>query len=354
MNGTIGSGPVMQPSGLLGLLTNESAAIKSKLDVLTGQASSGMVANTYAGLGAQASIALDLRPELQAIGTWQHNVSNAGTRLSLTQSALQQLSDIATNFANQTLNMSLQTSQGINAIATQAQAALQQVRAILNTQTGNNYLFSGQDSANPPLTGSSLAGFVAAVQAPLATLTTGNGVATVTAMLAAANAGSPIAATTVAGRAMIETGPGQDAATGVVAGQNAYAVQTAPSSTGSYVKDLIAGLAGLAAISGGQTATGSDFTTVTTSIGTRLRGAVSALSDEMAGVGQQQAQMTTQTTMLGNLSTVLTTQISAVENVDMATTAAALTQVQNQLQASYQLISRIHGLSLTAFLVPGG
>ena len=354
MSGTIGSNAGLLPTGLYGVLANDGASIKQKLDQLTQQSATGLVSNSYAGLGGQAAVSINMRPQLQAIGTWQTNISQAGTQLQLTQSTLQQLSDIAASFATQTLNMSTQTSAGVDSIATQAKAALTQVQALLNTQSGGAYLLAGQDQANQPLTDAGLANFVAQVQAPIAALAAGGGAAAVTATMAAATATTLTATGAATGRAMAEIGPGQQVAIGVVAGQNTYAVQTGAGTTGSYVKDLVAGLAALATMSSGQTALGTDFTTVTTAVGATLKGAVNALSTEMAGVGTQQAHLTTETSVLGDLSTTLTRQISSVENVDMASTATALTQVQTQLQASYQLISGLHGMSLVSFLVPGG
>ena len=354
MSGTIGSSSGLLPSGMYGVLANDSAGIKQKLNQLTQQSATGLVSNTYAGLGVQATVSINMRPQLQAIGTWQNNISQAGTQLQMTQSALQQLSDIASSFASQTLGMSAQTSAGVDSIATQAKAALSQVQVLLNSQNGGNYLLAGQDQTTQPLSDTALANFVAQVQAPISALATGGGAAAATAAMTAATTTALTTTGATTGRAMAEVGPGQQVALGVVAGQNTYAVQSGASTTGSYVKDLVAGLASLAAMSSGQTALGTDFTTVTTAIGTTLKGAVNALSTEMAGVGTQQAHLTHETSVLSDLSTTLTSQISSVENVDMASTATALTQVQTQLQASYQLISGMHGLSLVSFLVAGG
>ncbi len=49
-------------------------------------------------------------------------------------------------------------------------------------------------------------------------------------------------------------------------------------------------------------------------------------------------------------STALSAQLSSVQDVDMAQTLSTITQVQTQLQASYQLISNVSGLSLAKFL----
>ena len=142
MSGTIGSNAGLLPTGLYGVLANDGASIKQKLDQLTQQSATGLVSNSYAGLGGQAAVSINMRPQLQAIGTWQTNISQAGTQLQLTQSTLQQLSDIAASFATQTLNMSTQTSAGVDSIATQAKAVRPQLAAAALALARSPY-FSG-------------------------------------------------------------------------------------------------------------------------------------------------------------------------------------------------------------------
>ena len=346
MSGTIGT----MPTGLLGMLASQSATVRQRLDTLTQQAATGYKSDTYAGLGDGAKISIDLRPHLQRIDTYASNISQADTKLQITGSALQQLSDIAASFATQTINMSAQTSPAVDSIAVQARLALQQVQVLLNSQSGGAYLFAGQDSANQPVPDAELAAFVAAVQIPVATLTDTNAATTAAATLAAAIATTVTSATLGTARSMIEAGDGLDLASGVLAGQNAYAVQSGPGSTGSYVKDLLRGLATLAAMNSAQTALGNGFTSFVTDIGTTLKGAVVAMGTEMAGIGQQQSVLSTQKTALSDTAKAFTTQISSVEDVDMAATATALSQVQTQLQASYRLIAGMQNMSLVGYL----
>src|SRR5690348_15531697 len=55
-------------------LIADSAATHARLDHLTNQASTGLVADNYAGLGTGASASLDLRPQIANLQTWQSNV----------------------------------------------------------------------------------------------------------------------------------------------------------------------------------------------------------------------------------------------------------------------------------------
>jgi flagellar hook-associated protein 3 FlgL len=71
-------------------------------------------------------------------------------------------------------------------------------------------------------------------------------------------------------------------------------------------------------------------------------------------MGNRQAQLTTTQTTLADISTALQGQISNAQDVDMATTLSKLSQVQTQLQASYQMIANIDGLSLTKYISATG
>ena len=348
MSGTIGAAGM--PAGTLGMLARDSAAVRQRMDVLIQQAATGRTAETYAGLGARATISIDLRPGLERINTYANNISQADTRLGITGTALQQLSNIASSFAAQTINMSAQTSTAVNSIAVQAGMALQQVQTLLNSEVGGHYLFAGQDSANQPVPDPQFQAFVAAVKTPVAALSATNAAATTAATLTAANGASITSVTLGTARVRVQLGDGADLPSGVLAGQNAYAVQTASSSTGSYVKDLVRSLATLAAMSSGQAALGAGFTSFVTDIGSSLQGVVAALGTEMAGVGQEQIGLKDQKASLSDVATALSAQLSSVEDVDMAATATALSAVQTQLQASYRLISNMQNMSLVGYL----
>ena len=69
-------------------LIADSATTHARLDRLTNQASTGLVADNYAGLGTGASVSLDLRPQIANLQTWQSNVDAATGRMTVAQSAV--------------------------------------------------------------------------------------------------------------------------------------------------------------------------------------------------------------------------------------------------------------------------
>jgi len=67
-------------------------------------------------------------------------------------------------------------------------------------------------------------------------------------------------------------------------------------------------------------------------------------------LGNRQTALTSQQTELSDTAAALTTQLSSAQDVDMASTLSNISLVQTQLQASYQVISGMSGLSLVKFL----
>ena len=73
----IGSPGLTFGNGTLSQVVNDGAAIRRQLDTLTRQAGDGLVADTYAGLGAAAAIPLSLASAIDEATTWQANTQAA-------------------------------------------------------------------------------------------------------------------------------------------------------------------------------------------------------------------------------------------------------------------------------------
>ena len=338
------------PTGVLGLLVSNSDHVQTQLTTLTEQSSTGLVSQTFGGLGSGAAVALNLGPQVAEVSAYTQNINAANTNLTLTSQALGQLESIASTFYSSTIGLSSDTSQEVDTLASQAQAALSQVQNVLNTQNGPNYLFAGQDTGNAPAPAATFTAYVASIQTAVGGLGTSTAAATEAATLAAATTGSPFSTTLGTTPQTVPVGFGKTAAIGVVAGQNAYAPSTTLGSTGSYVKDLIRSLATVAGLNSGQVALGTSFNTLVTDTHNDFGNEITAINDETGGVGTAQQALTADQTSLTDTQQALTTQISGIENVDAASTATALTQAQNQLQISYKMISSMEGLSLLQFL----
>jgi len=119
--------------------------IRAQLDNLTQQLASGRVSTTYAGQGANRGFALSLRAQVSGLDSYADTAKNVNIRLNVVNLALQGLSDIGTSVKSAAststivLNNNGQTSGQIT-----AQAAFSNAVSLLNSQTGDRYLFSGR------------------------------------------------------------------------------------------------------------------------------------------------------------------------------------------------------------------
>ena len=122
-----------------------------------------------------------------------------------------------------------------------------------------------------------------------------------------------------------------------------------PASTGSYMRDLLRALATIGSLSSSQ-ASDTGFQDLVQDTRVSLSGSITAMAQDAGVLGNVQSSLTATQTQLSDTQTALTGQVSSAENVDMAATMSQLSLVQTQMQASYQLIATLSGLSLVKFL----
>jgi flagellar hook-associated protein 3 FlgL len=356
MTGAIGSG-----FGILPTLIANSAAVHQNLDTLTIQVSSGLVSQTYAGLGSQAGLALDLNPQLAALQTYQNNIGQATGSMQITQSAMTQIQQIAATFVSNIPTLNGLNASQVDSVAAQANAALQQVAGLLNTQSGGNYVFAGQDTGNAPVpSGDAIlsSGFYTQIKAAVSGLSANGATATASSTLAIASSNtagtSPFSAylsqpVTSISAAVVQTGQGGTVQTGLLASANSVSVSSGTSTTGSYMRDLMRSLATLGSLSSSQV-NDPGFGALVQDTGASLTGVVNSMAVDVGVLGNTQANLTSTQSQLSDTATALTGQLSSIQNVDMAATLSQLTAVQTQLQASYRLITGANSLSLLNFL----
>lgn len=352
--------------GAMNTLIADAQTVRQRMDQLTQQSSTGLIAQTYAGLGSGAAVSLDLRPQIAALGVWQANINAATGMMGVTQTAMTQLQSIASNFRAQLDTLNALSPSNVDSLASSARQALVQVAGLLDTTDGATYVFGGADSTNPPVPNPDQilsSGFYTQINSAVAGLAGAGASATAAATLAVASSNaagtSPFsaymsqpAAALKPGIQTVQTGPGQIQAVGLLASANTYATSTGSSTTGSWSRDLLRALATIGSLSSSQVGL-SGFQGLVSDTYNSLTGVVAAAADEAGGLGNQQTAITSQGTVLADQATALTAQVSPAENVDMAKTLSDLSLVQTQLQSSYQLISGQSALSLVKFLPVG-
>lgn len=352
--------------GMMDSLVGNAASVRQKLNLLTTQVSSGLTSSTYAGLDAGAQISLDLGPQITHATVWQANIGSATGSMDLTQTVMSQIQQIANNLYGQLPNLNNSTSSEVDNIAAQARSALQQVANLLDTKNGDQYLFSGQDSANPPLPNPDnilTSGFYTQINSAIGSLAVNGAAATVASTLATASSNavgtSPFSASQSQPTAVLQSqiptvqvSATQRIPIGLLASANAGSVSSGSSTTGSYMRDLLRSLATIGSLNSSQ-ATASGFTGLVSDTNASLGDAITAMASDAGRLGNVQTSLTNIQTALSDTVTALTSQVSSVQDVDMAATLSQLQLVQTQMQSSYQLIASYSSLSLVKFLPLG-
>lgn len=124
--------------------------LRGQLDDLQTQLSTGKVSTTYAGQGPDRAFALGLRAQIANINAYANSATNVQTRINVANLSLQGLSNVASSVKSAStsstivLNNKGQTSGQIT-----AQAAFANAISMLNTQSGDRYLFSGRATDRP-------------------------------------------------------------------------------------------------------------------------------------------------------------------------------------------------------------
>ena len=332
--------------------------VHARLDTLTQQAASGLVADTYAGLQSGAPAALTFAPAASTLGSWQSNISGAGVSLAITQTTLTQISNIASNFFAQTNNLNTVYPSQIDSIAANARAALGQVASLLNSTSGNNYIFAGLDASNPPVPNAEAiltSGFYTQINAAVGGLAASGSASVIATTLGIAASNTPgttpfaTGITASSAVPLIQTGDKTYVAVGIAANANASAISQGSSTSGSYIRDILRGLATIGSLSSGVSGA-SGFGGLVQDTHQSLGDAITALNQDAGILGDRQTAMGQASATLQSLQTAYTRQVSDAQDVDTAQTLTALAQVQTQLQASYQLIAKTESLTLTKFL----
>jgi flagellar hook-associated protein 3 FlgL len=358
--GNIGGGGF----GIIQQLISNSAAIRSNVNTLTEQASSGFVSRDYAGLGDGAAVALNLNPQLNDLKTWQTNISQATGTMTVTQAAMKQMQSIASTFLASTNNLNGLNASELDSVAANARSALQEVAGLLDTQNGTTYVFSGVDSTNPPVpTPDSIltSGFYTQINAAVAALATNGATATIASTLTTASSNAPGISpfstylsqpAALLSSPVVQIGDGRTMPYGMLASANSVAVSAGSSTTHSYMRDLMRSLATLGSLSSTQV-NDTGLLALVQDTRTSLNGAITAMATDVGVMGDRQTSLTNMQSQLSDTATALLGQLSSVQEVDMAKTLSALTQINTQLQASYQVLVAESGLSLVKFLPAG-
>jgi len=353
----------MNGISLIGRIDQNASILRERLSQLGEQVSTGRKGTSYAALDTDAPKSMDLRAEMTRRGAYQSAISQTLSKIQVTQDVLDRIGAIAEKFAAGTAKlMGVTKAEEIQIQAGQAKAALKEVANLLNEKFNGDFLFGGSDAHQPPIPDPDnilTSGMAAGIATEVASLTSTNAAAVLANTKALAQ--SDVAGVTPFS-AFLSTGPGategrrnllsSDGARmdyGLFANRNG-AVVSSGETTGSWARDLMRGLASIAALTPGQSQLGEGYTEFVTTVQQGLKSAVNALALERGSLGVVEESIQSKYDLHERVTLSLTLQVSDVEEVDMAKTITSFQTTQTQLEASYRAMSIAQQLSLTRFL----
>jgi hypothetical protein len=131
-------------SGKTSYIGSSIIGLRNQLNDLTQQLASGKVSTTYAGQGGDRGFALSLRAQVSSIDAFADTATNVNTRLSVANLALQGISDIGASVKSAAAATIVLDNNGQTSGQITAQAAFSNAVSLLNSQSGDRYLFSGR------------------------------------------------------------------------------------------------------------------------------------------------------------------------------------------------------------------
>jgi flagellin-like hook-associated protein FlgL len=283
------------------------------------------------------------------------------------QDSLTQVQAVAAQISHAALTLTgTSSADAVRGVAEQARLALQQVASLMNGKYAGDYVFSGADTANPPVPNPdsiTSSGFYTQIGTQVAALATVPTSAAVGAVIAntVSIASSTAAGTTpfsayltgpglTAARVTVEVAASQKVVLDLPANQNVGgASDPAIAGTGNAVSDIMRALA-VVANATGPMAANPDLGTLMGDAARTLSSAGGTVTEEASAIGISQQAMTVAAAGHASMKALVGKQLSGLTDVDMAATISHLQAVSEQLQASYKVLSLAKSLSLSNFL----
>ena len=333
--------------------------LQKQLAQVQTEISSGAPADLGLALGAQTGSVISLRSQSDQLTSYTTSNAAATTRLDATSTALGSVLSTAQGVSAALISAS-STGGSTSTLAATAKAALQSLTASLNTSAGGEYVFGGINTTQAPSvdytaspTSTAKAAVDAAFQKQFNTSPTGSGASAISASDLTAFLNSPTEFTSIFAGNGAGTSQTASATTLQTTISPSQTISTSVSAKSSAFNELSQGYAILAEFTGSNLSSAAQAAAVsqaTTLVNAGLAGLTAIQSD----VGVAQAAIAGANTQLSAQATVLQTSASNLDSVDTYALSSQVTTLQNQLEASYDVTSRLQQLSLVNYLTSTG
>lgn len=346
-----------------------STLVRARVTDLTAQVASGQRAQTFAGLGEDASLALDLRSEHARREAFASAARRGEAFAEAAQNALGGIRGAARDILDKASTLLLTGLPGsdettVRTMAETARASLKTIVGLLGERFAGDALFGGAAPDQAPIVSAAeieTTGLFTQIRTEVQALAPGNGsvILANTKALAESNAVgvSPFrgfAAEAASGmqpdsRRGIPVGEGIAIPVGMYAYKNAASISEG-TTTGAWSRDLMWGLSVIANLEPPSPAALTDYRTLVEGVIAALKSGVNALVEDEAALGVEQSRLSVAAERNENIALQLDVQVGKLESVDAADAITQLTSAKNLLEASYRAMVIVGDLSLTKFM----
>ncbi len=341
-------------------LASGQAVLRSSIDRLTRQVTTGQRGVLQGDLGPEARRAIDLRGEIARRDAYVGAADRALARSGAAQDVMTRLNDIAGSLSAQAKRAKTLGETEVVALARSARSALEEAAALLNTRHAGEYLFGGSDVAAPPVpdaAGIADGPMATAIAASVATLDATNAATILAAAAAAAvdPASTPFSVflegNGLEGNGMTEARRAVQVADGDRIAIGVLPLRGQPEGSGTpWGRDLLRDLAVLAALTPAQAVEAEGWMALMDGVTGGLDGAAEGLAAEQGMLGSAEQRVGAARERHEDTKVALRKQLGLAEEVDLAEASAQLRAVQSRLEASYEVTGMVSRLSLAALL----
>jgi flagellar hook-associated protein 3 FlgL len=272
------------------------------------QESSGLVSQTYGGLGGgDASQVLNIDNQISRLTADGDNATTALSSMQETYSTMTSVTTLSTTVLSDLSSFMSGGTTDSTTLTSDATSWLSQLTDLLNTQYDGSYLFSGTATDTAPVDTSS-------------------------------SSYDPTADPTTA-----DTGYYQGSSTGTTyTGSDGFTVSTSVQADSSGFEEMLRGLSMIIA-------SPSDSSTLSQAYDLIQSGS-SSVASEQATLSTDTAALTAYQEDSSAKVTTLTTLASGLKESDLSAATVLVTNYQSQLEASYETLTKLMTTNLTQYL----
>lgn len=315
------------------------SSLKAKLDTLTEETTTGVKADIPLALNGDLQAVTQIDARIAQLATYAANITQAETRMTGMQSALEGIRTQAGDGAT-LMSEALTSSQaGLQLHIDKAPEQLRSIIGTLNTTVGGRYVFSGTSTDRAPVVDyDTMMGQITAAV---------GGATTADTILSRIDAyfDSP-----AGGGGYADTGFQGDTGTTQIAADTQKTLRTDLTAGSAEIRTTLKGFAVMAYLAQQGGLDDATARTLTEAAGTRMVAAQDGLVSAAGRLGVQQGIAASLKTGNSAESSTLAIARNDLVGADPYDTATALKEVEANLETLYTVTSRLSQLSLMSYL----